>query len=66
MDFAACEKCGRSFHESFWIDRGDSLCCPACGMPTSKLYGISPVFVSVPRKPSTSILDKQASGQRIA
>ena len=31
MDFATCEKCNRALHESFWVQSGDSICCPACG-----------------------------------
>jgi len=66
MDFAACEKCGRLLHESFWIDRGDALYCPACGMPATKLYGIPVALTSTPRKPSTSVEEEQAARRRLA
>ena len=66
MDFATCEKCGRVLHESFWIDHGGSLSCPACGMPATKPYGISIALTSTHRKPSTSVEEEKAVKRRLA
>ena len=55
MDFATCEKCGRVLHESFWLQSGDSIYCPACGMPATNPYAKRILSPSTVKKSVASV-----------
>jgi hypothetical protein len=55
MDFATCEKCGRVLHESFWLQSGDSIYCPACHMPATNPYAKTIMSPSTMKKSVASV-----------
>ena len=55
MDFATCQKCGRVLHESFWLQSGDSIYCPACRMPPTNPYAKTILSPSTMKKSVASV-----------
>jgi hypothetical protein len=55
MDFATCEKCGRVLHESFWLQSGDIISCPACRMPATNPYAKTMLSPSTMKKSVASV-----------
>jgi Zn finger protein HypA/HybF involved in hydrogenase expression len=66
MDFATCENCERIFHESFWLQSGDSLYCPACHMPAMNIYASTGLLARTVKRPVASIAHIDDSGRQLA
>ena len=67
MELATCEKCGRVLHESFWLQSGDSIYCPACRMPATNAYAQTLLPSSSLKKSVVSITGcEQLAERRLA
>jgi hypothetical protein len=64
MDFATCEKCRRTLHESIWLQNSDSVQCPACGMSAVNVYSLAVPLSLAPKKSVVSAEDNGRTDKR--